>query len=302
MTLSPISFPSLGLVLNPPQVAFELFGRPIYWYGIIIAVGFLLAVAYGMHRAGDFELKKDDITDMLLLAVPLALICARAYYCLFYWDLYRDNPISCLYIWEGGIAIYGGIIGAIIGVVIVAKLKKMSPLNFMDVGALGLLIGQCIGRWGNFVNREAHGGVSDTLLRMGLVNEQGVLAYYHPTFFYESAWNLIGFVLLHVYSKRKGRAFKGEIFLMYVAWYGLGRTFIEGMRTDSLYLFGTGLRVSQVLAAVSCIAAIAVWAWFRFFRKAPQSEAADAGEDAVQPEQVAPAAETMQEENEHDAD
>ena len=173
---------------------------------------------------------------------------------------------SCLYVWEGGLAIYGGIIGAVLGVLIISKIKKISPLNYLDIGALGLLIGQSIGRWGNFINREAHGAVTDSFLRMGLEDANGAITYYHPTFLYESVWNMLGFVLLHFYSKR-GRKFRGEIFLLYVAWYGFGRGIIEGLRTDSLYLFGTGIRVSQLLAFASCAAALAVWAWIRFFRK-----------------------------------
>ena len=267
-----ITFPSLGIAINPSRVAFSVFGKEIYWYGIIIALGFALAVFYGMKRAKKFALSGDDILDMLFAAVPLAIIGARAYYCIFYWDLYRDNPISVLYIWEGGLAIYGGIIGAVLGVLLVSKWKKMSPLNYMDIGAMGLLIGQSIGRWGNFINREAHGGETASFLRMGIENADGVVTYYHPTFLYESLWNAIGFVLLHFYSKH--RKFKGEIFTLYVAWYGLGRCLIEGLRTDSLYLFGTGIRVSQLLAGLSCLTALGIWSWVRFFylpKKAAQT-------------------------------
>ena len=264
-----ISFPNLGIEVNPSRVAFEVFGKEIYWYGIIIAVGFILAVVYAMVRARQFGLVDDDILDMLFAAVPAAIICARLYYCVFYWELYADDPISILYIWEGGLAIYGGVIGAVVAVLIFCKVKKMPAGPLMDIGGLGLLIGQMIGRWGNFINREAHGAETGSFLKMGLADAAGNVTYYHPTFLYESLWNLVGFVLLHFYSKR--RKFDGEVFALYVAWYGLGRAWIEGLRTDSLYLFGTGIRVSQLLAAVSFAAAIGVILYVRK-KKNPQPE------------------------------
>lgn len=248
-----ISFPNLGIELNPSPVAFSVFGKEIYWYGIIIACGFILAVIYAMARAKEFGLIDDNILDMLFAAVPTAIVCARLYYCVFYWELYKDDPISILYIWEGGLAIYGGVIGAVVAIFVFCKFSKLPAGPLLDVGGLGLLIGQMIGRWGNFVNREAHGGITDSFLKMGLENEAGKVFYYHPTFFYESVWNLVGFILLHFYSKR--RKFDGEVFALYVAWYGLGRAWIEGLRTDSLYLFGTGIRVSQLLAIVSFVGA-----------------------------------------------
>lgn len=264
-----ISFPNLGISVNPSPVAFSLFGKEIYWYGIIIAAGFVLATIYAMKRAKQFGLTEDHILDMLLAAVPVAILCARAYYCIFYWDLYRDNPISALYIWEGGLAIYGGVIGAVAAVAVFCKVKKLPLGPFVDIGGLGLLIGQMIGRWGNFMNREAHGAVTDSFLKMGIADAAGNVTYYQPTFLYESLWNLVGFILLHFYSKR--RRFDGEVFLLYLAWYGLGRAWIEGLRTDSLYLFGTGIRVSQLLAIVSfAAAAAAIIVIYR--KKKPQPE------------------------------
>ena len=250
-------------------MAFNVLGKDIYWYGIIIAAGFLLAVIYAMRRAPSFGLTEDNILDMLFVAVPLAIVCARLYYCIFYWDLYRDNPIAILYVWEGGLAIYGGVIGAVIGVAIFCRVKKLPIGPLLDVGSLGLLIGQMIGRWGNFMNREAHGAITDGFFKMGIADAAGNVTYYQPTFLYESVWNLVGFVALHFYSKR--RKFDGEVFLLYLAWYGLGRAWIEGLRTDSLYLFNTGIRVSQLLAALSCVAAIAVLVYVRVVRK-PQPE------------------------------
>ena len=218
---SPITFPNLGIEINPSPVAFTAFGKDIYWYGIIIAAGFLLAVFYMLSRAKDFGITQDDVLDMILWAVPIGVICARLYYCIFYWELYADDPISILYIWEGGLAIYGGIIGGAITLLVVAKAKKIPAPVLLDVAGMGVIIGQLVGRWGNFMNREAHGAVTDTFLKMGLQDASGVVTYYHPTFLYESVWNLIGFIGLHLFSKK--RKFDGEVFLLYVAWYGLGR-------------------------------------------------------------------------------
>ena len=265
MILSPITFPEFGICVDPPRIAFQIGSKPIYWYGIIIAFGFLLAVLYSLKRSKTFGLKKDDLLDGVLYVTPVSIICTRAYYCIFNWELYRDDPISCLYIWDGGLAIYGGIIGMILGVAVFCRLRKIRVWTILDVVSLGFLIGQCLGRWGNFFNREAHGSETDCFLRMGLTDAAGGVTYYHPTFLYESAWNLLGFVLLHWYSKR--RKYDGQIFTMYIAWYGFGRMFIEGLRTDSLYIPGTGIRVSQLLAGVSFIAAAGILIWQSCFRK-----------------------------------
>ena len=261
MRYSTISFPGLGIELNPGY-QFEIGPLAFRYYGIIIAVGLLLAVAYGMRRSKQFGLTQDDILDGVLAIVPFAIICARAYYCIFAWDEYAANPIEVFYIWNGGLAIYGGVIGAVIGIIVYAKIKKLSMGALLDIVALGFLIGQAIGRWGNFFNREAFGGYTDSFLRMGLQNAiSGEVTYHHPTFLYESVWNAAGFVLLHFLSKR--RQYDGQIALGYAAWYGLGRAFVEGLRTDSLY-WGS-FRVSQMLAAISFAAAggILIWQTFR---------------------------------------
>ena len=254
MKYSTISFPGLGIQINPPR-GIEIGSMTIYFYGIVIAAGLLLAVLYGMKRSRQFGLKQDDIIDGVLWIVPVAIVCARIYYCIFSWDSYKNDPISVLYIWEGGIAIYGGVIGAALGVVLHCRIKKMSLPATLDLVALGFLIGQAMGRWGNFFNREAFGAPTQAFLRMGLMNTTtGEFEYYHPTFLYESVWNAVGFVALHFLSKK--RQYDGQIALGYVAWYGLGRTVIEGLRMDSLY-WGN-FRVSQILAAVSCAAAVGV--------------------------------------------
>lgn len=249
-----ISFPGLGLSFNPSRVAFSIGSKPIYWYGIIIAVGFLLAVLYAMRRCKQFGLTQDNIIDMLICAVPSAIVCARAYYCIFEWELYKDDPIRVLFIWEGGLAIYGGIIGAVLAVLVYTKVAKVKTSAMLDIGGLGLLIGQSIGRWGNFINREAFGTMTGSFLRMGLTDANGATIYVHPTFLYESLWNALGLLILHFVSKR--RKYDGQVFVMYVGWYGLGRVFIEGLRTDSLYLMGTNLRVSQLVAGICVVFAV----------------------------------------------
>lgn len=251
-----ISFPGLGLEVNPDRVL-QIGSFSIHYYGLIIAIGLALAVIYGLRRKKVFGLTEDDILDGALLIVPFAIICARAYYCAFSWDSFKDNPISVLYIWNGGLAIYGGVIGAAVGILVYCKVKKLSIGATLDLVALGFLIGQAIGRWGNFMNREAFGAPvsSDYFLAMGLFNRYlDQYQYFHPTFLYESLWNAVGFVALHFLSKK--RQYDGQIALGYVAWYGLGRTIIEGLRTDSLW-WGP-FRVSQLLAAISCVAAVVV--------------------------------------------
>ena len=255
-----ISFPSLGIDIDPVR-EFSLGPLSIHMYGLIIVFGLVLAVIYCMRRADQFGLTEDHILDGVLWVTPFAFLCARAYYCAFRWDLYAANPISVLYIWQGGIAIYGGVLGAILGMLVFCKIKRISLGATLDLVLMGFLIGQAIGRWGNFFNREAFGAETDAWLRMGLYSPlTDTITYHHPTFLYESAWNALGFVVLHFLSKK--RTFDGQIALGYALWYGLGRTFIEGLRTDSLYIPGTALRVSQVLAAMSCIAAAVVLAYF----------------------------------------
>ena len=248
---SAISFPVLGIEVHPGR-SFSLGPLTVHYYGLVIAIGLMLAVYYCCKRSKEFGIKEDDILDGVLWVTPFAICCARAYYVIFSWEAYASNPISALYIWEGGLAIYGGVIGAVAGIIVLCKIKMLPVSVLLDMVLLGFLIGQSIGRWGNFFNREAFGAATDAFSKMGLFNTKtGLWEYYHPTFLYESLWNAAGFALLHFFSKH--RRYDGQIALCYAAWYGLGRCIIEGLRVDSLY-WGP-FRVSQLLAAVTCITA-----------------------------------------------
>ena len=276
-----VSFPGLGLELTLNRVALTLFGKDIYWYGVIIACGFLLAVVYCYRKASFFGVDGEKLMDMLFFAVPLSIIGARAYYVIFYRSLFLNSDGAfdwgrAVAVWDGGLAIYGGIIMAVVTVAVYCKVRRQSFWNYADVGCFGLLIGQAVGRWGNFFNVEAYGGlttlpwrmcsvsIADDLMNKGLLESQemyqsildGTVGV-HPTFLYESLWNVLGFVLL-VLLARKGRKFDGQIFLSYVVWYGVGRAVIEGMRTDSLYFFGTGLRTSQMVGIISAVVAVVI--------------------------------------------
>ena len=270
MEYSKISFPGLGLEFNPDR-SLQIGPLSIYFYGLIIAIGLGLAAVYGLRRCKQFGLKQDDVIDGALMIIPFAVLCARLYYCIFKWDMYKDDLLSIFYIWEGGLAIYGGVLGAILGIIVFAKVKKLSLPAILDIVALGFLIGQSIGRWGNFFNREAFGTETTGFLRMGLykmVTEDGKIVgsttmhYFHPTFLYESLWNAVGFVALHFLSKK--RQYDGQIALGYAAWYGLGRAMIEGLRTDSLYL--GSFRVSQLLALCSFIVGTGVLIALAFYK------------------------------------
>ncbi len=259
-----VQFPGLGLSFTINPVAFQIGGHPFRWYGVIIAVGFLLAFLYAMKSCKKFRLDEDKFIDAVLVGLVGGVVGARAYYVLFdASDQFVKNPLSALYIWDGGVGIYGGIIGGLLCGALVAKLHKISVPAVLDLGSLGFLIGQSIGRWGNFVNQEAFGSATDLPWRMSsentaLIASTGV----HPCFLYESLWCALGFVLLHIFS-RKFRRYDGQVFLLYSLWYGVGRFFIEGLRTDSLITPVVPLRVSQVVAAAAVIASAVLLVVFR---------------------------------------
>lgn len=259
--MTPIVFPGLGFQVSVSPVAFHVFGKAIYWYGIIIAIGFLLGLTLMVKVADQMGAGENDVVDMMLLAMPLGLVGARIYYVLFYQSLFRDADGvfqwgRAVAIWDGGIAVYGGIIAGVITAVLFARVRKISFWALADTAGFGLLVGQAIGRWGNFVNQEAYGSACTAPWRMGLT-VAGNYVEVHPTFLYESLWNVAGLCLLY-FLLRPRRRFAGQMFLSYVFWYGLGRVWIEGLRTDSLYLFSTGIRVSQLLAGVSAAVSLAV--------------------------------------------
>ncbi len=266
-----VAFPGLGLEFHLDRVAFRLGDFAVYWYGIIIAVGFLLAVVYCYHKAPKLGIRQD-----LFRKEDGSL------------SLYKMMDIR-----DGGLAIYGAVIVAFFTLLIFCRVRRINFLAFADVGVFGLFIGQCIGRWGNFMNVEAFGGPTELPWRMGIdVYMDGVWQYMevHPTFFYESMWNLAGFLLLVLIS-RKFRRFDGQLMLTYFAWYGFGRGIIEGLRTDSLYFFHTGIRVSQVFGFATAVVAVALLVYHLAVKKHTPEElyvnrlrAAEADREASAPQ------------------
>ncbi len=260
---SVISFPMLGgLTLNPPSY-FLLFGRPIYFYGVLIGLGFLLAILFCARRAKRFGLKEDDMYDVAIWLIPCSILGARLYYVLFRLDYYLQHPEELFAIHNGGLAIYGGVIAGVITVILVCRKKKIPVGAMLDNLCYGLLIGQIIGRWGNFMNREAFGAETTVFCRMGLTAPDGTTIYVHPTFLYESLWNLGVLLFLLWFEKTGRRRFDGHCVTLYFLLYGLGRFFIEGLRTDSLYLGNTGIRVSQALSLVLVFASGALLLYMR---------------------------------------
>ena len=262
----PISFPGLfgDWEFNPDPIAIHM-GHGVYWYGIILALAFLAGLLLCMKQARRFGLTEDNVLDFVLWAVPCCILGSRVYYVIFYLDLYRDASGALdwgriVAIWDGGIAIYGTVIAGALVAFFFTRLKKIPFGAMADLAVMGLLLGQIIGRWANFINREAFGGLTDLPWRMRLWVSSYQYIEVHPTFLYESLWNLAG-LLLMLFVITKGRRFDGENTWFYFLWYGLGRAWVEGLRTDSLYLFdwtfmGQPIRVSQALSAVMVLAAI----------------------------------------------
>ena len=270
-----IYFPHLEIGIKHLVNHISPFGFTIAFYGIIIGIGMLLGMLVASKEYVRSGYKADDIQDFALFVIVLGVIGARIYYVIFEWDYYSKNLMEIPNIRQGGLAIYGGVLTAILTCIVFCKKKNLDFFPMADAGVLGLILGQAIGRWGNFFNAEAFGGYTNSLFAMrikeaivnpSMINEnvaahlQNIdgISYVqvHPTFLYESAWNLCVFFFLLWYSKRK--KFKGQIFLLYLGLYGLGRFFIEGLRADSLMLFGTGIAVSQALSLVLLIVGIAL--------------------------------------------
>ena len=253
-----ISFPMLGDWSIDPPYSFNLFGLEIYFYGVIIALGFILAALYCAKRAKEFGLSSDELYELVIWLIPTCIIGARLYYVLFKLDYFIANPDKIFALRDGGLAIYGGIIAGIIIGIIWCRAKRIRVFAVADLTAFGLLIGQSVGRWGNFINREAFGAQTEIFCRMGLTVPGFETLYVHPTFLYESLWNILGLIVLHIWSKKGKRKYDGQIFWLYILWYGLGRAWIEGLRSDSLYIGSTDIRVSQLLAIVSAVVSLVI--------------------------------------------
>lgn len=265
--MNKITFPNLNLEFNINPIAFEIGEKAIYWYGIIIVSGIFLALFLARNKIkkmsdNDRESRKinwDIITDLVIFMIPIGVIFARLYYCIFNWEYYSANPLDIIKIWNGGLAIYGGVIGGILTGFIFCKIKKLQFLDMADFCIPYVAMCQSIGRWGNFVNAEAHGSPTDSFLKMGINDFKD---YYHPTFFYESICTFIIFIILSKVEKNK--KFKGQAFYLYFIMYGIARFFIEGLRTDSLYLWNTNIRVSQALSLILAVASLIIYLYNRF--------------------------------------
>lgn len=257
------------LLQNINPVALSLGPITIKWYGVIIVTGIILAYLVAQKEAVRLGFKDDMIADLLLWAVPIAIICARLYYVSMRWDYYGANPSKIIEIWNGGIAIHGALIGAFIVAYVFTKKRGISFFQLADIAAPSILIGQIIGRWGNFMNQEAYGGevsraflenlyLPNWIIEQMYIKELG--SYVHPTFLYESVWNIIGLIIILVLRKMNLR--RGEMFLFYLTWYSIGRFYIEGLRTDSLYLVGD-LRSAQVVSIITIGVAIVLFVYRR---------------------------------------
>lgn len=261
----------LSLLLIDP-VAFKVLGIPVRWYGIIIASGILIAYFVAQHEMKKRGLNDEFLTDLLIWTVPIAIICARIYYVIFEWEFYSAHPEKIIQIWQGGIAIHGALIGGGLTVYYFCKKRGVNFWKVADILAPSIIIGQILGRWGNFMNQEAYGGavsrdfLENLMIPDWIINQMNVGGiYHHPTFLYESLWNIVGLILLLVLRKVNLR--RGEIFLTYVIWYSFGRFFIEGLRTDSLLIMG--FRMAQIVSLVALVVAVVVFIYRRITIKPP---------------------------------
>ena len=259
---SEISFPGLGLTLNPPS-SFSLFGRDVYLYGAIIAFAFMVCIFYCAKKSRRLGIREDDVYDVLLLLMPLGIVGARLYFVLFNLEYYLANPSEIIAVWNGGLAIYGGVIAGVLVIFFVSRRKGIPVPAMLDLFLTACILGQAIGRWGNFTNREAFGSETGIFCRMGLTTVSGGTVYVHPTFLYESLWNVTGFIILNTMITRGLRKYDGQCALVYCLWYGTGRAMIEGLRTDSLYIPGTEIRVSRLLSALLALTGLALLLVFR---------------------------------------
>ena len=260
-TIYNVQFPKLNLKFKINPIALNFFSIKVHWYGIIIAVGVLLGFIYIFFNAKRFKLNKDKLFDSVFIGLIGGFIGARLYYVAFYpGDTYIKDPIKILYINEGGIAIYGGIIFGILSGLLIAKKEKLNIPAALDIISICFLIGQGIGRWGNFFNQEAFGTPTDNVF--GMSSEATNFVSVHPCFLYESVWCLLGFLLLHLFSLKKKR-YNGQIFFLYLVWYGVERFFVEGLRTDSLFIPGVNIRISQLVAAITVLISIIILIVFK---------------------------------------
>lgn len=249
-----VSFPGLGIELTVNSVLFSSGGITIRWYGVLIAIGMALAILYCSNRSKLFGVSSDKLLSCVLGGMVLGIIGARLYFVIFKWDYYSQHLNEIFAINEGGLAFYGGLIGGIGGGLLVARFNKTNIPALLDLAGMGYFIGQAFGRWGNFANQEAFGTETSLPWRMVSENTGGVGV--HPCFLYESIWCALGFVLLHFLTKK--RKYDGQLFLVYLAWYGFERMIVEGLRTDSLYIPNTEIRISQAVSALVLLVSVII--------------------------------------------
>ncbi|BAB07308.1 prolipoprotein diacylglyceryl transferase [Halalkalibacterium halodurans] len=248
------------------RVFLQLGPFTIYWYGVLIGLGVIIGYVMASRESVRRGMPKDTFSDFVMYVIPVAIIFARLYYVIFRWEQYADDPIRVFYIWEGGLAIHGALIGGVLTAYILTKKRQLSFWQLMDVAAPSILIGQAIGRWGNFMNQEVYGGPVTREFLEGLMLPEFIInqmyingTYYHPTFLYESIWNFIGVVVLLLLRRVNLR--RGELFFSYLIWYSIGRFFIEGMRLDNL-MIGDSLRTAQIVSILLIVGALLLW-WYR---------------------------------------